>query len=231
MNGPGYRTLLMHSYILLWHVRNALQRKLVHSQQQVRKLQWSHQRSVAMKTLWMELLHTQEADNCYSQNISYGFFQFLDLSLEVQTATKNQTQTQVMSVGVQMIYIYRYILNCMLPYPPQLLSPYSHSHVLCTVCWRGAQFLTYCTTLCTLCGKSSQPFSTWPSIYHMRWLKTSYSKQFTASICIQAIQAESKNTIGEGGCGLCLLNTLLSYLLIVLGRIHRFLCRLGQQLG
>ena len=109
MNGPGYRTLLMHSYILLWHVRNALQRKLVHSQQQVQKLQWSHQHSVAMKTLWMELLHTQEADNCYSQNISYGFFQFLDLSLEVQTATKNQTQTQVMSVGVQPIKWYTFI--------------------------------------------------------------------------------------------------------------------------
>lgn len=146
---------------------------------------------------------------------------------EPDTNTSNVSR----STTYQMIYIYRYILNCMLPYPPQLLSPYSHSHVLRTVCWRGAQFLTYCTTLCTLCGKSSQPFSTWPSIYHMRWLKTSYSKQFTASICIQAIQAESKNTIGEGGCGLCLLNTLLSYLLIVLGRIHRFLCRLGQQLG
>ena len=44
--------------------------------------------SVTRRTLRMKLLHTQEADNCYSQSISYELFQYLDPSPEVQTGTK-----------------------------------------------------------------------------------------------------------------------------------------------
>lgn len=172
---------------------------------QIGKLQWSHHCSVAKETLCMELLHTQEADNnCYSQNISYGFFQFLDPSLEVQTATKNQRQTQVMSV-VQPIKWCTCIDTCRTVCCLIFHSICRPTLTLMFCVQYAWEKLSFSHTVPLYAAKAHNPFQ--HDLHAL--IKTSYSKQFTASICIQASQAESKNTTGEGGFGLCLLSYII----------------------